>query len=39
MYGEDHPAITESIRFSFGLGTDQEELDYTIQAVGKILEK
>lgn len=39
MYGEDHPAITESIRFSFGLGTDQEELDYTIQAIEKILKK
>ncbi|MDO5457771.1 MAG: cysteine desulfurase family protein [Atopococcus tabaci] len=39
MYGADHPAITESIRFSFGLGTTQEDLDYTIQSIEKILKK
>lgn len=37
MYGPDHPALSESIRFSFGLHTTKEEIDQVVQSIEKIL--
>lgn len=39
MYGAEHPAISESIRFSFGLGTTKEDISRTAQAIKKSVER
>lgn len=35
LYGENHPAISETIRISFGLGNDEEGIHYLIDKIEK----
>ncbi|MFK4568095.1 cysteine desulfurase family protein [Enterococcus sp. UD-01] len=39
LYGKDHPAIKESIRISFGLGNDEEQIRYFAEQLIDIIHK
>lgn len=39
MYGSEHPAVTESIRISFGLGNSMEDVERFVAVLSKIAGK
>ncbi len=39
MHGNDHPSIHESIRFSFGLGTTEEDIDQVVDILNELINK
>ncbi|EFI83596.1 aminotransferase, class V [Listeria grayi DSM 20601] len=39
LYGEEHPGIQETVRFSFGLGNSLEEVEYAAEKVVGIVKR
>lgn len=39
MYGKEHPAVSESIRISFGLGITKKDVTRTAQAIKKAVDR